>query len=181
MNLVFFLDVLDHGGCGDGVIRPNPEQPRVPLTGQGGIRPADNGGDAIVLDRIGHGQDLGALDGADQRQNLLLLHGLLQRGQGAGVGGLVVHNDQVDFLAVNSTGCVDLLHSEFDRLDLKRAFVRRSAGDGRGKANLDRIGCLQAQDAEGHAHKEPQQSKRKPFTHDVPISDRYYFRSLRRV
>jgi hypothetical protein len=43
----------------------------------GGVRPTDHHGHAVILDGVGHGQDLGALDGADEGQYLLLLHGLL--------------------------------------------------------------------------------------------------------
>ena len=112
---------------GDGVIGPHAEQPGVALPGEGDIGAADERGDAVVLDGVGRGQDLGALDDADQGQHLLLLHGLLERRQRAGVRGLIVHDPEVDLLSVHTAGGIDLLEGQLDRLDLESALCRVSA------------------------------------------------------
>jgi hypothetical protein len=60
----------------------------------------------------------------DQGQHLFLLHGLPDRSQGTWVGGLVVHDDQVDLLAFHPSSRIDLVEGEVDGFEFVNALSR---------------------------------------------------------
>ena len=74
---------------------------------------------------------------ADQGQRLLLLHKLLDGRHGAGDGGLVVCDDQIDLLAIHPSGRVDLLDGKPDCLDFVRALARPDTRKGRSVTDPD--------------------------------------------
>lgn len=168
-ELRIFLDVLNHGGRSNGVVRPDAEQPRVAAPGKGRIRAADHHGDAKLLDGVGHGHDLGALDNAHHRQNLFLLDHFLQRGQGSRIGGLVVDNNELDLLSVYPAGFIDLFQGEFDGFELQGALRRRRTGNGRYEADFDRVGCLQVQNPKCQSRDDRERDKSEPLAHMYPF------------
>ena len=72
----------------------------------------------------------------------LLPSQLAERHDNAGVGRLIVFNDQFDLFAENASRLVDFLYGELGALYLIAPDLGGRAGEWRNHANLHRIGCL---------------------------------------
>ena len=116
-------------GCDDGVAHPAAEQPGIPLFGDRGVGAPHQHRDPEGLHRIGHGEDLRALDRADERQDLVLLDRLVQGVQGAGVSGLVICDQNLERLPVDPARLVDLLLEHPGLVHVVAGLHREVAGD----------------------------------------------------
>jgi hypothetical protein len=91
------------------------------------------------LEHIGrHGVHLGRTDRAEEGDDVGLRGELREREHDAGIGGLVVFDDQFGLLAQNAAGLVDRFKRELGALDGIAARLRGGAGDRRAHADLDR-------------------------------------------
>ena len=76
---------------------------------------------------------------ADDRHDLVLLDELAGRGDGLGVVGGVVLDDQLDLAAVDAAGVVDLLDFGLEHVLLGLAQGGVGTGEGDDRADLDRL------------------------------------------
>ena len=90
------------------------------------------------LEHVGrHRVHLGGADRAEEADDVGLRGQLGERQHDAGIGGLVVFDDQFDLLAEHAAGLVDGVERELGALDGIAAGFGRGAGDRRAHADLD--------------------------------------------
>ena len=92
-----------------------------------------------AVDVAAHRHRRGGAGRADDRHDLVLLDQLARRGDGLGVVGGVVLDDELDRVAVDAAGVVDLLDLGLEHVLLGLAERRVRAGQGDDGADLDRL------------------------------------------
>ena len=128
--------VGDHA-AGIAVIGAEAEQPLIAHMGQVRIGAADHHRLA-ELEHVGrHRVHLGRADRAEEADDVGLRRQLGERQHDAGIGGLVVLDDQFELLAEHAAGLVDGFERELGALDGVSAGFGGRAGDRRAHADLD--------------------------------------------
>ncbi len=127
----------DHA-AGIAVIGAEAEQPLIAHVGQVGIGAADHHRLA-ELDHIGrHRMDLGRADRAEKGDDVGLRGELGERQHDAGIGGLIVLDDQFGLLAEHAAGLVDGVERKLGALDRVSPGFGGRSGHRRAHADLDR-------------------------------------------
>ena len=97
-------------------------------------------GNLGLVDGRQHGLYLGGTAGGNDHDNLRIFQEFLECRHGAGVGGLVVFENDRELAAVDPAGSVDLFNRQFCSLLVVLTRFSRFAGHGDDLADLDRLG-----------------------------------------
>ncbi len=129
--------VIGDHAAGIAVVRPEPEQPGIAELGEVGVGAAEHHGLAELHDVGRHGMDLGRADRTEEADDVGLRRQLGEGQHDAGIGGLVVLDDQFELLAEHAALLVDRLQRQLGAAGGVFAGFRRRAGDRRAHADLD--------------------------------------------
>ena len=129
--------VIGDHAAGIAVIGAEAEQPLIAHMRQVRIGTADHHGLA-ELEHVGrHRMHLGRTDRAEEADDVGLGGELGERQHDAGIGGLIVLDDQFELLAEHAAGLVDGFERELRALDGVSAGFGGGTGDRRAHADLD--------------------------------------------
>ena len=129
--------VFGDDAAGIAVIGTAAEQPLIAHMGEVRIGAADHHGLAKLDDVRGHRMHLGRTDRTEEPDDVRLRGELREGEHDAGIGGLVVLDDQLALLSQDTAGLVDGFERELGALDGVAAGFSGGAGDGRTHADLD--------------------------------------------
>ena len=129
--------VFGDDAAGIAVIGTAAEQPLIAHMGEVRIGAADHHGLAELDDVRRHRMHLGRTDRAEEADDVGLRGELREGEHDAGIGGLVVLDDQLALLSQDTAGLVDGFECELGALDGVAAGFSGGTGDGRAHADLD--------------------------------------------
>ena len=129
--------VIGDHAAGIAVVGTETKQPLVAHVGQVGIGAADHHGLA-ELEHVGrHRMDLGRADRAEEADDIRLRGQLGERQHDAGIGGLIVLDDEFDLLAEHAAGLVDGRERELGAVLRPKPLLGRGTRDRHAHADLD--------------------------------------------